>query len=61
MPASDPVEQLLAKEEEQAGITLSPEQRSAILKILRELVRRDVRSIRELLRAIPGEENQGRE
>jgi hypothetical protein len=59
--ASDPVVQLLAEEEERAGISLSPEQRTAILKILRELVSRDVRSIRELLRAIPGGQNQGEE
>ena len=59
--ASDPVVQLLDDEEERAGITLTPKQRIAILKILRELVSRDVRSIRELLRAIPGEQNQGQE
>ncbi|MEJ2070471.1 MAG: hypothetical protein P8X58_08710 [Syntrophobacterales bacterium] len=57
MPVSDPVEQLLAEEEERAGISLTPEQRTAILKILRELVSRDVRSIRELLQAIPGGQN----
>jgi transcriptional regulator with XRE-family HTH domain len=50
---SDPVEQLLNEEEELAGITLTPEQRTAILKILRELVSRDVRTIRELLHSIP--------
>jgi transcriptional regulator with XRE-family HTH domain len=50
----DPVIQLLNEEEERAGIALTPEQRTAILKILRELVDRDVRSIRELLRSIPG-------
>jgi transcriptional regulator with XRE-family HTH domain len=49
----DPVVQLLNEEEKRAGITLTPEQRIAILKILRELVDRDVRSIRELLRSIP--------
>jgi transcriptional regulator with XRE-family HTH domain len=52
--AIDPVVQLLNEEEERAGITLTPEQRTAILKILRELVDRDVRSIRELLRSIQG-------
>jgi hypothetical protein len=50
---TDPVAQLLNEEEERAGITLTPEQRTAILKILRELVDRDVRAIRELLRSIP--------
>jgi transcriptional regulator with XRE-family HTH domain len=40
---------LLNEEEERAGVTLSPEQRKAILKILRGLVDRDVGSIRELL------------
>jgi hypothetical protein len=45
----DPVVLLLNEEEDRAGITLSPEQRKAILKILRELVERDVRYIRELL------------
>ncbi len=53
IPAGDPVEQLLLEEEERAGITLTPEQRRAFMKILRELVSRDVRSLRELLRAIP--------
>ena len=52
--AIDPVVQLLNEEEERAGITLTPEQRTAILKILRELVERDVRSIRELLGSIQG-------
>ena len=56
--AIDPVAQLLDEEEERAGITLTPEQRTAILKILRELVDRDVRSIRELLRSIQGEEKK---
>ena len=32
-------------EEERAGLTLTPKQRTAILKILRELVHRDVRAI----------------
>ena len=54
----DPVVQLLNEEEERAGITLTPEQRTAILKILRELVDRDVRSIRELLRSIQGGEKK---
>lgn len=48
----DPVLQLLSEEEERAGIALTPKQRTAILKILRELVDRDVRSIRELLNSI---------
>jgi hypothetical protein len=51
--ALDPVVQLLTDEEERAGITLTPEQRTAILKILRELVDRDIRSIRELLFSMP--------
>ena len=57
--AIDPVVQLLNEEEERAGVTLSPEQRTAILKIFRELVDRDVRSIRELLRSIQGREKRG--
>jgi transcriptional regulator with XRE-family HTH domain len=57
----DPVEQLLTEEEERAGISLTPEQRTAILKILRELVSRDVRSIRELLQAIPGGQTPGQD
>jgi hypothetical protein len=52
--ATDPVMQLLNEAKERAGITLTPEQRTAIVKILRELVERDVRSIRELLRSIQG-------
>jgi len=48
----DPVEQLLREEEEVAGIILAPEQRAAILKILKEFVYRDLRSIRELIRSI---------
>ena len=59
--AIDPVVQILHEEEERAGITLTPEQRTAILKILRELVDRDVRSIRELLRSIPGGKKKGDE
>ena len=55
---SDPVVQLLSEEEERAGLTLTTKQRTAILKILRELVYRDVRSIQELLRSIPGGEKQ---
>ena len=54
----DPVVQLLNEEEERAGVTLTPKQRIAILKILRELVDRDVRSIRELLRSIQGGEKK---
>lgn len=50
--ASDPAAQLLNEEEELSGITLTPEQRTAILKILREFVYRDVRFIRELIRSI---------
>jgi hypothetical protein len=57
----DPVLQLLNEEVERAGITLTPDQRTAILKILRELVCRDVRSIQELLRSIPGGEKQEKE
>jgi hypothetical protein len=53
---NDPVDQLLTEEEERAGITLNPGQRAAILKILRELVYRDVRSIQELLSSISGEQ-----
>jgi transcriptional regulator with XRE-family HTH domain len=51
--AIDPVVQLLDEQEERAGITLTPEQRTAILKILRQLVDRDIRSIRELLFSMP--------
>jgi transcriptional regulator with XRE-family HTH domain len=61
VPAIGPVMQLLNEEEERAGVTLTPEQRTAILKILRELVDRDVRSIRELLRSIPGGKKKGDE
>jgi hypothetical protein len=59
--AIDPVLQLLNEEEERAGVTVTPEQRTAILKILRELVDRDVRSIRELLRSIKGWKKKGDE
>jgi transcriptional regulator with XRE-family HTH domain len=59
--ATDPVMQLLNEEEERAGLTLTPNQRTAILKILRELVDRDIRSIRELLRSIQGEMKKGEE
>jgi transcriptional regulator with XRE-family HTH domain len=59
--AIDPVVQLLNEEEERAGITLAPDQRTVILIILRELVDRDVRSIRELLRSIQGGEKKGDE
>jgi hypothetical protein len=58
---TDPVMQLLNDEEERAGLTLTPNQRTAILKILRELVDRDVRSIRDLLRSIQGEMKKGEE
>ena len=61
LSAIDPVMQLLNEEEGRAGITLTPEQRTAILKILRELVDRDIRSIRELLRSIQGREKKGDE
>jgi transcriptional regulator with XRE-family HTH domain len=57
----DPVEQLLNEEVKRTGITLTPRHRTAILKIMRELVYRDVRSIQELLRSIPGGEKQGEE
>jgi transcriptional regulator with XRE-family HTH domain len=50
----DPVLQLLKQEEDRAGVTLTPEQRKSILKILRELVERDVRFIRELLGSMRG-------
>ena len=59
--AIDPVVQLLNEEEGRVGINLTPEQRTVILKILRELVDRDVRAIRELLRSIPGEQKTGDE
>lgn len=55
----DPVAQLLNEEVERAGINLTPEQRTAILKILRELIYRDVRSIHELLRSMSGGEKKG--
>ena len=48
------MEPLLNEEEEMAGIVLTPEQRKAVLKILRELVDRDLRSIRELIRSLQG-------
>jgi transcriptional regulator with XRE-family HTH domain len=54
--AFDPVTRLLKHEEQQAGVTLTPEQRTAILKIFRELIDKDARAIRELLRSIPGKE-----
>jgi len=59
--AIDPVVQILNKEVERAGVTLTPEQRTAILKILRELVSRDVRSIRELLGSMQGGKKTGEE
>lgn len=52
--AIDPVVQLLNEEEERTGVTLTPEQRTAILKLLRDLIYRDIRSFRELLRSIQG-------
>ena len=42
----DPVTQLISEEEEHAGISLTSKQRIAFLKILRELVYRDVRLLR---------------
>jgi transcriptional regulator with XRE-family HTH domain len=57
---TDPVEYLLSEEEVRTGISLTPDQRTAILKILRELVYRDVRSIQELLRSMPEVEKQGK-
>jgi transcriptional regulator with XRE-family HTH domain len=48
----DPVVQLFNAEIEQTGLILTPEQRTAILKILREFVHRDVRLVRELIRSI---------
>jgi transcriptional regulator with XRE-family HTH domain len=59
--AIEPVVQLLNEEEDRAGITLTQEQRSAILKILRELVERDVRAIRELLGSLQGEKKKRNE
>jgi len=59
--ATDPVVQLFSAEEEQAGITLTPEQGTAIIKILRELVDRDVRYIRELLHSMQGGKEIGKE
>jgi hypothetical protein len=53
------VEYLLSEEVERAGIAPTPDQCTAILKILRELVYRDVRAIQELLRSIPGREKKG--
>jgi transcriptional regulator with XRE-family HTH domain len=48
----DPVVLLLNEEEKRAGIVLTPEQRTAVLKILREFVYRDMRSIRELMQSM---------
>ncbi len=59
--AIDPVLYLLNGEVERAGITLTPKQRTAILKILRELVSRDARAIQELLGSMRGEEEEGEE
>jgi transcriptional regulator with XRE-family HTH domain len=55
---NDPVEKLLREEVERLGVNLTREQHTAILKILRELVSRDVRSIQELLLSIPGGEKE---
>jgi hypothetical protein len=55
------VVQLLNEEEERPGITLTPEQRTVILKNLRELVDRDVLTIREPLRSIQEGEKPGDE
>jgi transcriptional regulator with XRE-family HTH domain len=57
----DLVLQLLKKEEERAGITLTPGQRTAVLKILCELVYRDFRSIQELLSSFSDRGKQGDE
>jgi transcriptional regulator with XRE-family HTH domain len=57
----DPVVQLLNEEVERAGIILTPDQRTATLKILRELVYRDVRSIQELLSSFSAGEKKGDE
>jgi len=59
--AIDSVLQLLDDEEKRAGISLTSQQRTAILRILRELVDRDIRSIRELLRSIQGGKNKENE
>jgi hypothetical protein len=53
---NDPVLQLLNDEEQRTGITITPDQHTAILKIFRELIERDIRAIRELLRSIPGKQ-----
>jgi hypothetical protein len=52
--AIDPVMLLLKEEEKREGIVLTPEQRGAVLKILREFVYRDMCSIRELMRSMRG-------
>ena len=57
----DLVFQLLRDEEERAGISLTSEQRKAIAKILRELIDRDVRAIRELLTSIQTGKNKKEE
>jgi transcriptional regulator with XRE-family HTH domain len=59
--AIDPVVQILDEEKKRAGVTLTPEQHNAILKILRELVYRDIQSIRELLRCIQEGKQKGDE
>lgn len=58
---NDPVLQILNDEEKRAGVTLSTGQRTAILKILRELIDRDVRSVRELLHSMPAGRAEGHE
>ncbi len=59
--AIDSVLQLPDDEEKPAGISLTSQQRTAILKILRDLVDRHIRSIRELLRSIQGRKNKENE
>ncbi len=51
--------QLLNEEVERDGIALTPDQHTAILKILQELVGRDVRLIQELLRSLQEGSKQG--
>jgi hypothetical protein len=59
--ATDPVVQLLNEEEEWAGVALTPEQRTATLKILREIIYRDLSFVRELLHSISGGKKEGGE
>jgi transcriptional regulator with XRE-family HTH domain len=54
--AIDPVLLLLKEEQKREGIVLTPKQRGAVLKILREFVYRDMRSIRELMQSMQGEQ-----